>query len=113
MIPSPIDELRELVAQERKDARESARLHGLDADVAELRSRNDAVAGFFATREDEERRMRADEDEARTEVARRTDELASAERELERAKDDAERIAAEQRLLRAQDHVAVAAHTAE
>ena len=113
MDPSLVDELRELVALEHEDARESDRLHGLDADVAELRSRNDAIAGFFATRDEEERRMRADEDDARTEVARRSDEVASAERELDRAKDDAERAVAQQRLLRAQDHAAVAAHAAE
>jgi hypothetical protein len=113
MVASPVDELRALVALEHEDARESERLHGLDADVAELRSRNDVVVGFFASQDDEERRLRSDEEEARAEVARRDEEVAAAEQELARARDDDERALAEQRLVRARDHAAVAAHGAE
>lgn len=113
MAASLLDGLRELVARERDDARESQRLHGLDADVAELRARNGVVAGFFAEHDDEELRLRSDEEEARAEAARRGDEVVAAERELERAGDDAERAHAEQRLVRARDHAAVAARAAE
>jgi hypothetical protein len=113
MSTSLLDGLRELVALEREDARESERLQGLDADVAELRSRNEVVVGFLCAKGEEERRVRSDEDDARAEAVLRAEEVSAAERELERAHGDEERALAEQRLVRARDHAVVAAQAAE
>ena len=108
-----VDELRELVRIEREEAAESDRLHGLDADVAELRSRAEHISRFFAGERAEETRLQQAENEARSEFERRESEVSEAEAELERATDDDERALAEQRLTRARDHLEVATHTAE
>ncbi len=108
-----IDELRALVLLERKEASESERLHRLDGAVAELRTRFEAIASFFAVERDEDRRLRLAEDEARAEVDRREAEIGAAENELARAGNDTERALAEQRLTRARDHLEVAVHAAE
>jgi len=108
-----VDELRELVRVEHEEAAESDRLHGLDADVAELRSRAEHISRFFAEERLEKTRLQQAEQEARSEFERRESELAEAEAELERATDDDQRALAEQRLTRARDHLEVATHTAE
>lgn len=108
-----VDELRSLVLLEREEAGESERLHRLDAEVAELRTRFEAIASFFAGERDEHGRLRLDEDEARAEVDRRETEIVAAESELARAANDTERALSEQRLTRARDHLEVAAHAAE
>ena len=108
-----VDELRALVLLEREEASESERLHRLDADVAQLRTRFEAIASFFALERGEDRRLRLAVDEARAEVDRREAEISAAEDELARAGNDTERALAEQRLTRARDHLEVAAHAAE
>ena len=108
-----VDELRALVLLEREEANESERLHRLDAEVAELRRRFEAIASFFAAERDEERRLRLAEDDARAEVDRREAEIGAAENELARAGNDTERALAGQRVTRARDHLEVAAHAAE
>jgi hypothetical protein len=108
-----VDELRELVRRDRDEARESERLHALDAGVAELRKRAEAIAEFFATERDEEHRLRDAEQEARREAVRREAEVAEAEDELTRVGNETERMHAEQRLRRARDHTEIAARAAE
>ena len=108
-----IDELRALVLLERKEASESERLHRLDAEVAKLRTRFEAIASFFAVERDEDLRLRLAEDEARAEVDRRQAEIIGAENELAGAANDTERALAEQRVTRASDHLEVAVHAAE
>jgi chromosome segregation ATPase len=108
-----VDELRALVRLEREEAVESERLHRLDAEVAELRTRFEAIAHFFAVERDEDRRLRLEEDEAHAEVDRREAEIVAAEDELAGAANDTERALAEQRVTRARDHLEVAAHAAE
>jgi DNA repair exonuclease SbcCD ATPase subunit len=108
-----VDDLRALVLLEREEASESERLHRLDTEVAELRTRFEAIASFFTGERDEDRRRRLDEDEARAEVGRREAEIIAAENELARAANDTERALAEQRVTRARDHLEVAAHGAE
>jgi chromosome segregation ATPase len=108
-----VDELRELVRREHEQAKESERLHRLDAEVAELRRRVEEIGGFFAAERDEERRLRLAEEEAGAEAERRTAEVATAEDELARAANETERTLAEQRLTRARDHLHVAGLAAE
>jgi chromosome segregation ATPase len=113
MSEAMIDELRALVLLEREEADESARLHRLDAQVAELRERFEAIASFFAAERDDELRLRVAEEEARTEFDLREAEIAAAEAQLARAGNETERALAEQRVTRARDHLEVAAHAAE
>jgi chromosome segregation ATPase len=108
-----VDALRELVRRDRDEAKESERLHALDAEVAELRTRAEAVAEFFATARDEEHRLGVAEQEARREAERRDAEVAEAEDELTRVGNETERMHAEQRLRRARDHTEIAARAAE
>ncbi len=108
-----LDELRELVRMEHEEALESERLRRIDAEVAELRERAEAVSRFFAEEREVDRRLRAAVDEARAEAERRDAEVAAAEDQLARATSDDERTLAEQRLARALDHVEVAARAAE
>jgi hypothetical protein len=108
-----VDELKELVRREQEQAKESERLHRLDAEVAGLRRRAEEIAEFFAAERDEEHRLRLAEEEAGAEVDRRTAEVATGEDELARSADETERTLAEQRLTRARDHLRVAMLAAE
>jgi chromosome segregation ATPase len=108
-----LDALRSLVRAEEGEAAESARLHRLDGEVAELRARVEALAAFFATASDEERLLREAEDDARAVVARRRAELAHAEAELERTTGDVDQELVRLRVERARDHVDVAVHELE
>jgi len=108
-----VDELRALVRREREDAEESDRLHRLDADVAALRARAEAIAGFFAAEREEGARLQRAEEEAIDEVAQREREIANADEELARARNETERALAEQRATRARDHLQVASLAAE
>ncbi|HUK99119.1 MAG TPA: hypothetical protein VLV46_15870 [Gaiellaceae bacterium] len=108
-----VDELRALVRREREDAEESDRLHRLDADVAALRARAEAIAGFFAAERDEGARLQRAEEEALAEVTQREREIADADEEVARARNDTERALAEQRATRARDHRQVASLAAE
>jgi hypothetical protein len=103
-----VDELKELVRREHEQAKESVRLHRLDAEVAGLRRRAGEIAEFFAAERDEEHRLRLAEEESRAEFERRTAEVATAEDELARSTNETERTLAEQRLTRARDHLRVA-----
>jgi hypothetical protein len=108
-----VDELRALVLLEREEAVESERLRRLDAEVAEVRARAEAIADFFDTEPAEDRRLRTAERETLGEVERRDAELAAAEDELAVAGNDSEKALAEQRLTRARDHRQVASLAAE
>jgi translation initiation factor IF-2 len=108
-----VDELRELVRRDRDEAKESERLHSLDAEVAELRRRGEAIGAFFTTERDEEQRLRLVEQEARREAERRAAEVLEAEAELARVDSETERMHAEQRLQRARDHTEIAARAGE
>jgi hypothetical protein len=108
-----VDELRELVRRDRDETKESERLRSLDAEVAELRRRAEAIAEFFATERDDEHRLGLVEQEARREAERRAAEVTDAEAELARVDGETERMHAEQRLRRARDHTEIAARAAE
>jgi chromosome segregation ATPase len=108
-----LDALRSLVRAEGTEAVESARLHGLDGEVVELREQAEAIASFFATASEDEKRLREVEDVVRKTVARRQAELSAAEAELERATGDVEQELARLRVERARDHLDVAGHELE
>ena len=78
-----VDELRALVLLEREEAVESERLRRLDAEVAEVRARAEAIIAFFATEPAEHLRLGTAEQETLSEVQRRDGELAAAEEELD------------------------------
>lgn len=103
-----VDELRELESQDERLARRSRRLGELDAGVASIRERAEAIDAFFAAYPEEEARRRAVADAAQGEVERRDGGVVAARSELEAAHDDEARDRARRVLARAEDHLAVA-----
>jgi len=102
------DELRSLAERDAELAARAGRLRGLDAQVAALRARAEAIDAFFAAYPEEERRRKRAESDARNLLDRRRDEAAAAERELAAAHDEEARERASTVVARARDHVAVA-----
>jgi chromosome segregation ATPase len=79
----------------------------LDAQVAVIRTRAEAIDGFFVSYPDEETQRRETAATAENELTRRRDELAEAERELATARDRESRVhVAEVRLDRARSAAA-------
>ena len=103
-----IDELRALAARDRELEQGASSLRSLDASVAEIRVRAEAISTFFAGHAEEDDRLRRAEALADAALEQRRAELAEARAELERAKSDEERTRAEQGLRRAADHVELA-----
>jgi chromosome segregation ATPase len=103
-----IDELRALGARDRELEEGASSLRSVDAAVAEIRARAEAIAAFFSGHADEDGRLRRAEADAEAALERRRSELAEAGAELERARSDEERALMERRLMRAADHVELA-----
>jgi chromosome segregation ATPase len=101
-------DLEELARRDHELSAGAARLRGLDADVAAIRERSEAIDSFFASYGDEETRRGEAVRAATADLARRRDELSEAERELAAARDPETRERAESAAQRARDHVAVA-----
>jgi chromosome segregation ATPase len=103
-----VNELRRLAALDASLAESASALRGLDAEVAAIRARAEAIDAFFAAYPETELRHGAELKEAQEELARRRDELSVAQRALAEAREDEARIHAEHAVARAFDHVAVA-----
>jgi hypothetical protein len=101
-------DLQRLADRDAELAHGAERLRILDAQVAALRARAEAIDAFFAAYPEEERRRGAAAAAAQEELDRRRAEAAEAERELAGASDDEARERADSVLARARDHVAVA-----
>lgn len=101
-------ELRRLADQDRELAAQAELLDGLDALVAKVRERAEAIDGFFGTYPAEEARLRDAVAATRAELERRRSELTDAEATLARAQDEESRDRAHHAVERAHDHVRVA-----
>jgi chromosome segregation ATPase len=108
-----LDELRALAARDRELEESASGLRSVDAAVAEIRARAEAIAAFFSGHADEDGRLRRAEADAEAALERRRSELAEARTELERAKSDEERLLLERRLMRGTDHVDLAERAVE
>jgi chromosome segregation ATPase len=89
-------------------ATRAGQVRELDAQVAVIRTRAEAIDGFFVSYPDEETQRRETAATAENELTRRRDELAVAERELATARDPESRERAASAVTRARDHVHVA-----
>jgi hypothetical protein len=103
-----VNELRRLAALDGELTERASALRGLDASVAALRGRAEAIGAFFAAYPEEQTRRGAELTDARDELQRRREELAEAQQSLAEAHDDEARIHAEHAVVRALDHIAVA-----
>ena len=103
-----LNELRRLAALDASLAERSTALRRLDAEVAAIRARAEAIEAFFSSYPEAETRRTAERREAETELERRHEELAAGERRLAGAGDADVRAAAEHEIARARDHIAVA-----
>jgi hypothetical protein len=101
-------ELDHLGRRDETLAASAAQLLDVEANVARIRARADAIDRFFATRPDEEARLLAAIDAAASGLERRREELAAAEGELGTARTEEDRERAENAVARAVDHVALA-----
>ena len=101
-------DLRSLAARDEALAGRAGELRERDAEVAALRARAEQIDAFFADYPAEDDARRDALAAAETEVARRREELAGAERALADS-DDPEH--AQKAVARARDHVAVAEST--
>ena len=103
-----VNELRRLEAVDAELAERASALRGLDASVAALRGRAEAIDAFFTAYSEEEARRGGELKEAQDELPRRREELAAAQQTLAQAHDDEAQIHAEHAVARALDHIAVA-----
>ncbi|HZQ81382.1 MAG TPA: hypothetical protein VFB25_05360 [Gaiellaceae bacterium] len=106
-------DLEGLAARDADLAERAGRLRRLDEQVAALRERAEAIDAFFSVYPDEESRRRDEAAAAAAELVRRQDELARAETALAAAHDEDALPRAEQVVVRARDHVAVATASLE
>ncbi len=104
-----LTELRRLAEQDTSLAERSAALQHLDAEVAAIRARAEAIEAFFSSYPEAESRRKGELKEAEAELERRHQELAAGEQRLTEARDSDMRAAAEHEIARARDHIAVAA----
>lgn len=103
-----VTELRRLAGQDAQLSERASALRELDASVAALRARAEAIDAFFAAYPEEEARRGAELKEAQEEIARRREERSDAEQRLAETHDDGGRIHAEHAVARALDHIEVA-----
>lgn len=105
-----VTELRRLAELDASLAERSAALRSLDAEVAAIRARAEAIEAFFSSYPEAETRRKGELKEAEAEVERRHQELAAGEQRLTEARDADVRAAAEHEIARARDHIAVASN---
>ncbi len=103
-----LTELHVLGRRDGELAASAGRLQELEAAVARIRARAEAIDEFFAAYPEAESRSRDSVAAAEEELARRRDELTNADRAVAAAHSDEQRELAEKALTRARDHVAVA-----
>jgi chromosome segregation ATPase len=103
-----VNELRRLAALDAELAERASALRGLDASVAALRGRAEAIDAFFAGYPEEEVRRGGELKEAQEKLARPHEELAAAQQTLAEVHDVDARAHAEHAVARALDHIAVA-----
>ncbi|HEX3806203.1 MAG TPA: hypothetical protein VHV52_05415 [Gaiellaceae bacterium] len=103
-----VTDLRELAERDSELAERGSRLRALDAEVAAVRARAEAIDAFFAEYPQEEMRRRETVAAADAELERRRAELAAAESAFAAAREDETRERAETAIERGRDHVAVA-----
>lgn len=103
-----VNDLRELAREDGELSAEASRLRDLDAQVAAVRARAEAIDAFFAGYPEEEGNRREAVTAAESELERRRRELHEAERELDAAADGEAHERAQHAVERARDHVAVA-----
>ena len=108
-----IEELRALAARDRELEQGTSSLRSLDASVAEIRARAEAIAEFFAAHAAEDERLRRMETYEIEALERRRSEVSDATTEFEAAILEEERALAEKRLARATDHVGLAERALE
>ncbi len=104
-----VGELRALEERETTLAHAAGTLRELDGEIARVRGRAEAVDAFFAGYPAAEAQRREALATAEEELARRERELDEARRVLEGARDAEARATAERVVVRARDHVSVAA----
>lgn len=103
-----VEELHDLERRDEELAASTAHLHSLQAEVARVRERADAIDAFFAAMPENEERLQGEIADAEREMAARREAQSLVESELELARSDEQREAREKALARARDHVAVA-----
>lgn len=108
MAADPVDDLRELDRYDAELGARAERLSAADAGVAEVRTRAEAIAGFFAAYPHEDDRLRRATADTEHELDRRRRERAEAQAAVDAAHDEEARRHAAHALERADDHIAVA-----
>jgi hypothetical protein len=108
-----VEELRALAARDSELEQGTSHLRTLDAAVAEIRARAEAVAEFFDGHAGEDQRLRLLEARESDALETRLKERERAHADYEQARSDDERSVAELRLARAADHVALAERAVE
>jgi chromosome segregation ATPase len=103
-----LDELRNLEARGAELAEAGDRLRELDAAVAQIRERAEAIDSFFASYPDRRTTLRSASRDVEQQVEQREAETAAARAELQAARDDEARARAQRALARAEDHFVVA-----
>ena len=103
-----VAELDDLGRRDEALAASAAQLLELEAAVARIRSRAEAIDRFFANYSDEEVRLAAAIEAAVRNLELRRDELRTAEGELATARTEDDREHAEKAVARAVDHLALA-----
>jgi chromosome segregation ATPase len=103
-----VADLEQLARRDSALSDEAERVRELDAQVAAVRARAEAIDAFFVAYPEEERRRRAATRAAEEERARRLAELAETERLLAAAREEEARERGASAVARARDHVAVA-----
>ena len=101
-------ELDRLGRHDEALAASAAQLLELEAVVARIRGRAEAIDGFFAAHPAEEARLNAAIEVAAGSLERRREELTTAEGELATARTEDDRERAEKAVARAVDHLALA-----
>jgi DNA repair exonuclease SbcCD ATPase subunit len=108
-----VEELRALAARDRELEEGASSLRSLDAAVAEVRERAEAIADFFARHGEEDDRLRQLEAREAAAIERRRAELDEARSTAQKARTDEERTLATKRIARAADHVELAERALE
>lgn len=106
-------ELQSLAERDEELARESGRLRTLDAAIAQIRARAEAIATFFAEHEPQDARLRDAERDSEVALEHRRAELSERTADLDAARSDEERELQLRRVERANDHVALAERAVE
>jgi hypothetical protein len=103
-----LEDLRSLAARDAELEAQAAGLRLADAEIAAIRREAEAIDAFFEAYPANTGRAAEAVRDATAELERRREELEQAEADLAAAADDDARVHAEQAVVRARDHIAVA-----